>query len=168
MTPNFTSPLGKGLLKWIYFYISLFVSRGDCDLFNDWWESLHSSEKFLARQTRYLRGVTLLSQDRCSLRKTNEAIDGLYESWPDRSNVLQFKRFQCCIDFTFDDFRSLLVPWRWLMLHLLLKENDYSQSCEQSAWIKSFVIAQEFRGAHPLFRFLSFFRLDECSLLCIN
>ena len=25
-----------------------------------------------------------------------------------------------------------------------------------------------FRGPRPLFRFLSFFRLDECSLVCIN
>ena len=25
-----------------------------------------------------------------------------------------------------------------------------------------------FRGARPLFRFLSFFQLDECSLVCIN
>ena len=35
---------------------------------------------FLSWKIRYLGGVTLLSQDQCSLRKPNETIDWLYES----------------------------------------------------------------------------------------
>ena len=52
----------------------------------------------------------MLSQDQCSLGKLSETTDGLYESWPERSNGLQLKKFQCCIDFSFNDFRLLLVP----------------------------------------------------------
>ena len=71
---------------------------------------IHRRNFFLSWKIRYLGGVTLLSEDQCSLGKPNETIEGRYESWPDRSNGLQFIQFQCCIDFTFDDFRSLLVP----------------------------------------------------------
>ena len=46
----------------------------------------------------------MLSQDQCSLGKLNETTDGLYESWPERSNGLQLKKFQCGIDFSFDEF----------------------------------------------------------------